>query len=159
MTRIRFSGCVLSLGDEAPRWAKATIALVGEKVPQLVDLKEPRPLNRFERTVLDFVLDGPNGSPELRAQGASAVVVSACDCGCKSVGLEPTQDTPDADAGNGAYGLTADGTSSTGVDVEVTLHVIFGRLTELEVWDGALLDGESRGELPDVETLVHREPS
>jgi len=129
---------------------------VGEKVPQLVD-KEPRPLSRVERTLLDFVLEGPDGSPELRAQGASAVAVSACDCGCKSVGLEPARDAPDADAGDGAYGLSADGTSPTGTDVEVTLHVVFGRLTELEIWDGSMTESESRGELPDISTLRYRE--
>jgi hypothetical protein len=130
---------------------------VGERVSQLVELKEPWPLSRVERTLLDFVLDGPNGSPELRAQGVSAVVVSACDCGCKSIGLEPAEDAPDADAGNGAYGLTADGNSSTGVDVKVTLHVVFGRMTELEIWDGSMRDGDSQGELPDVSTLRDRE--
>jgi len=38
MTRIRFSGCVLSLGDEAPRLAKATIGLVALGVAQWDDL-------------------------------------------------------------------------------------------------------------------------
>jgi hypothetical protein len=132
---------------------------VAEEGPQLVDLKQPRPLSRDERTLLDFVLDGPKGSPELRAQGASAVVVSACDCGCKSVGLEPAVDAPEADAGNGAYGLTADGTSPSGVDVEVTLHVVFGQIYELEIWDGSMTNGESRGEVPDNSTLRYREQS
>jgi hypothetical protein len=121
-------------------------------------MKEPRPLNRVERTLLDFVLDGRDASPELRAQGATAVVVSACDCGCRSVGLEAARDAPEAEVRTGAYGLTSDGTSPTGLDVEVTLHVVSGRIYELEIWDGAALDGKSRGELPQVETLVHREP-
>jgi hypothetical protein len=130
---------------------------VGEKLPQLVGLKEPRPLSRVERTLIDFVLDGPDVSSELRAQGASAVVVSACDCGCRSIGLEPARDAPSAEARNGAYELGADGTSSAGGDVEVTLHVVLGRITELEIWDGAFTDGKSRGELPEIRTLQYRE--
>ena len=158
MTRIRFSGCVLSLGDEAPRWAKATIALVGEKLPKMVELSEPRQLDEVERSLLDFILAEPNVLPELLAQAASAQVISTCDCGCRSVGLAPDPAAPDAayDAVHGTVGLTAEGLSNKGTEVEVTLHVVFDRMTELEIWDGAFTNGESRGELPDITTLQYR---
>lgn len=47
----------------------------------MVDLSEPRDLNAEERVLPDFILAGPNVRRELRAQGDSAEVVSACDCG------------------------------------------------------------------------------
>jgi hypothetical protein len=36
MTRIRFSGCVLSLGDEAPRWLHVTIGVVVRRFVELI---------------------------------------------------------------------------------------------------------------------------
>jgi hypothetical protein len=91
-------------------------------------------------------------------------VISVCDCGCRSVALRPDAAFPDAPytaedsyIGRDDYiGLTADGVSAAGTNVEVTLHVIFGRVTELEIWDGSTTGGESRGELPDVATLRYR---
>jgi hypothetical protein len=138
---------------------------VGDNAAQLVDLSEPRDLSAEERLLLDFILAGPNVRRELRTQGDSAEVLSACDCGCRSVGLRPDPTVPDAPytaedsyVGRDDYiGLTADGLSAAGTDVEVTLHVIFGRMTELEIWDGSDRGGESRGELPDVATLRYRE--
>jgi hypothetical protein len=58
---------------------------VDKDLAQMVQLSEPRNLNAVERGLLDFILDGPNVLPELRAQAASALVVSTCDCGCRSV--------------------------------------------------------------------------
>ena len=138
---------------------------MGENAPQMIDLSEPRDLNAVERVLLDFILDGPDVRPELRAQGDSAEVVSVCDCGCRSVGLRPDPALPDAPYtaedssvdSDDYIGLTADGVSTAGTDVEVTLHVIFGRMTELEIWDGSDRGGESRCELPGVATLEHRE--
>jgi hypothetical protein len=127
----------------------------------MVDLSEPRPLDAVERSVLDFILTGPGVLPELHAQASSAMVVSTCDCGCRSIGLRPDPASPDApyDAPHETVALTADSRSEAGTDVEVTLHVVFNRMTELEIWDGADRDGISRGELPDLSTLQHREPN
>ena len=130
----------------------------------MIDLSEPRNLSAEERVLLDFILAGPNVRPELRAQGDSAEAVFVCDCGCRSVGLRPDPAVPDAPytakdsyVGSDTYiGLTADGLSAEGTDVEVTLHVISGRMTELEIWDGSDRGGESRGELPDIATLRYR---
>src|SRR5262245_58508108 len=144
--------------NEAPRWAKATIAEVGADIPKLVDLSAPRPLSADERRLLDFLLDGHGVHDELRAQADSVEVVSVCDCGCRSVGVRPGSNAPDVPytAKRPYFGLTAHGRSATATDVGVTLHVVSGRMTELEIWDGFLTD--SQGELPDLATLRHEEP-
>jgi hypothetical protein len=130
---------------------------VPEEVPQLIPLPTPRAFTGEYRALLEIVLAAPNVRGEVRAQAKSARVVSACDCGCRSVGVEPDEAAPSAPYEADAVSLTADGTSPTGTRVEVTLHVVFGRMTELEIWDGGLTQGVSNGELPDVKTLRHRE--
>jgi hypothetical protein len=139
---------------------------VHEDVPRMVDLPAPRTLDAAELALLEFVLSGPSAREELLAQAHSALVVSACDCGCRSVGLKPDAATPsapytaeDSPAGNDGYiGLSAEGLSPTGTDVEVTLHIVCGRMTELEIWDGAFTQEKSTGELPVLKTLHHAEP-
>jgi hypothetical protein len=54
--------------------------------------------------------------------------------------------------------ITAYGRSATGTEIEVTLHLIEGRLYELEIWDGTWTQGQSRGEMPDPATLDHHNP-
>jgi hypothetical protein len=122
----------------------------------MIDLDEARQLSRAERTLLDFILESPDVTAELRAQGASALVVSTCECGCRSIGLQPADAAPDP-RGDAAFALTADGVTPTGREIELTLHVVFGRMSELEIWDGSDGQGESRGELPDLATLRYRE--
>jgi hypothetical protein len=131
----------------------------------MVDLSKSRELSAEERVLLDFLLAGPNVRAEVRTQGDSAQVVSVCDCGCRSVGLRSDvtafgapDSAEDSYIGRHDYiGLTADGLSAAGTDVEVTLHIVLGRMTELEIWDGASTGGKSRGELPEIATLQYRE--
>jgi hypothetical protein len=130
--------------------------------PQNVELPTPRELREYERALLDFVLSGPLASDELRVQAVGARVVAECDCGCRSVVLEPPRQTPSASIVHPVLKrtdwapLTAWGQTSSGTEIEVTVHVLNGRLSELEIWDGvSSTHGESRGELPDLETLEH----
>jgi hypothetical protein len=63
---------------------------------QIVPLAQPRPLTLQERELLDFLLDGPVDSPELRAQAATAVVNGVCSCGCPSIQLAVNEEAPRA---------------------------------------------------------------
>jgi hypothetical protein len=134
---------------------------MGEIVPQIVVLPQPRQLNSHERAFLDFVLSAPITSAELREQAAEIRVVGECDCGCRSVALAPAPDAPSAAVVPHDHPrtdwipLTAWGQSPAGTEIEVTVHVVDGRLHELEIWDGWASGGKSTGELPDLETLRH----
>jgi hypothetical protein len=116
-----------------------------------------------ERALLDFLLSGPLGREELRTQAETAQVISHCDCGCRSIILQTDEATSTAHFADDElpYGradaipITAWGVSDSGTEIEVTLHVIFGRMHELEIWDG-WDSGKSKGEFPDPETLQWR---
>jgi hypothetical protein len=135
-----------------------------EPPPRMVQLDAPRPLASHERELLDFILSSPLARDELRTQANSVNAVSECDCGCHSIGLEPDASTPSASytAEDSIYGRTdylgirAEGKSARGIYVELILHLHFGRMVELEIWDGALTDGKSQGELPELASLKHR---
>jgi hypothetical protein len=45
------------------------------------------------------------------------------------------------------------------MEIELTLHVSLGGMTELEIWDGwdPEREGESVGELPELRTLRYEE--
>lgn len=133
--------------------------------PKMVKLDQPRQLSEDERTYLDFMLTHPGSVAELDTQAQSVQVVSECDCGCRSIGLEPAASAPPAEAGpeSETFGrddyflLEAEGESLEGNRVELFLHVVEGRMVELEIWDGAeRTSGMSRGETPEFETLEHR---
>jgi hypothetical protein len=136
-----------------------------DRNPKMVELDAPRPLKWDERALLDFLLDHPIARDELRAQAERAEVVSECDCGCRSVGLEPHAAAPSAryTAEDSVYGrddyigIRARGRSEAGTEIEVTLHVVHGRMAELEIWDGAQTGGRSRGELPELDSLYQAE--
>src|SRR5437899_2153262 len=122
---------------------------------RIVPLDSPRTLTAYERTLLDFLLSGPLGRPKLREQARTAKVVGQCDCGCRSVVLEADPSAPSATCGPNEISIkpavvhiTAYGRSPDNLVVEVTLHVIDGRIDELEIWDG-----ESHGAAPDPTTL------
>lgn len=114
-----------------------------EPVVEQVPLSEPRPLTPKERALIEFVLNGPLGRDELRKQAKTARVAGVCSCGCSSVWLDVDPQTPAAQ-------FRPDETTSSRTDwvplsayqrkakwpVEVTLHVVQGRLHELEIWDG-----------------------
>jgi hypothetical protein len=127
--------------------------------PTRVPLEQPRPLDETERGLLDFLLAGPRGRPELREQALSAQAIGRCSCGCPSVYLTvdrhaPTlvidvSESPTRDPSY--YSLTASGRNVDGEDVQVTLHVVDGWLEELELFAGR----EGPAQLPPRSTLRH----
>ena len=123
----------------------------------MVPLAEPRELHPSERALLDALV-GRTGHPGLRAQARSAVAGSTCSCGCPSVGLRTTGPTlSGADmlrfSGNGrddVFGIHAHPGDHR---VEVVVHVLRGRIDELEVYagDGVVAPLPSPDELTDVD--------
>src|SRR5712691_3568995 len=108
-----------------------------------VPLAQPRALSTTERALVDFLLAGPLGRDELRMQAETATVVGTCSCGCPSVWLAVDPGAPSATFADedSVYGRAAavDITASqrkTRRSTEVTLHVVNGRLWELEIWGG-----------------------
>jgi hypothetical protein len=117
-----------------------------------VELEEARRLTSDEAAIIDFLIAGPLGRDELRAQAAGAHVVATCSCGCRSIWIETDPCAPDAtyaktetpDGRIDHVGLTA--YQPIGAETaEVTLHVVNGRMFELEVW------GHEYGVRPEVE--------
>jgi hypothetical protein len=117
-----------------------------------VELEEARGLTSDEAAVIDFLIAGPLGRDELRAQAAGARVVATCSCGCPSIWIEIDASAPDAPysvaetpdgridhVGLTAYQRIGDETA------EVTLHIVNGRIFELEVW------GHEYGVRPEVD--------
>ncbi len=94
------------------------------------ELDAPRAPTDAERRVLG-VLAAAVGDPALHDQVASVVVDAVCRCGCSSVRLRT--DSPARDGGHLAVG--ADGSAPGHELVQVVLHVIGGRVHELEVFD------------------------
>jgi hypothetical protein len=130
---------------------------------KLVPLERPRSLSRGERALLEFLVS-PLDCTELSEQIARAQVVGRCTCGCPSITLRskappvPPEVMARLTRGTGredVLEITADSTSNRGSELQVTLHLSFGEVVELEVW-GAHEDGELVTELPSVEALAHR---
>ena len=114
-----------------------------DPVVERVPLSQPRALTRKEGALIDFLLDGPLGRHELRKQAGTAHVTAACSCGCASVWVDTDPATPSAKfrADETVLGrtdwvpITAFQQKTNGV-TQVTLHVVQGRLHELEIWTG-----------------------
>jgi hypothetical protein len=112
-----------------------------------------------ERAVLQALTE-PLRFAALKEQVTQVEVVAECSCGCPSVGLRADGPTLPADVVQGLsrvgrddlLDLTARGINHEGRDVDVTLHVVLGRLAELEVWAGGD-GGEVRTALPAAESL------
>jgi Domain of unknown function (DUF6984) len=121
------------------------------KTPRIVPLDAPRPLTPEEQVLLEHLLTSPLANDEVRAQARTAEVVGMCDCGCRSVGLRNDEGSPRAPGSADVVQITAHGRAADGTFVEVTLHVIHGRIAELEIWDGTF--DETHGAMPDPETL------
>ena len=131
---------------------------------QILALPQPRPLTPRERELLDFLLDGPVSSPELRAQAATAVVSGVCSCGCPSIQLAVAEDAPRAFLNGpevvptGGAEIRAVGVVEEGLETGVTLHVTGhvgngeGVIWELETWPTARCGGQ-RPVLPPIGTL------
>jgi hypothetical protein len=132
------------------RWKAGSMDVDHQKEPvaDRVPLREPRRLTPKEREVLDFLLAGPLGRGELRDQARTAHVAAVCSCGCPSVWLEVDPATPSARflPDESTYGrsdavdITAVQRKSRG-STEVTLHVVNGRLYELEIGPAATACG------------------
>jgi hypothetical protein len=130
--------------------------------PRMVELASPRDLGEDERSFLDFMLEHPESVAALREQARAVKVVSVCDCGCRSIGVGTDDSCPRAHPDprmdtywrDDYFTIEAQGTSKSGNDVVLVLHVMDGRMIELEIWDGPTEpDGRSRGEVPELATL------
>jgi hypothetical protein len=134
-----------------------------EPTPEILPLPEPRPLTTGERELLDFLVNGPVDSPELRAQAAGAMVVGVCSCGCPSIQLGVEENAPRA-ALDGpevrnpgwaeirAVGSVEDGLA-TGVNLHIAGDLAAGEgVLELEVWPTSRF-GEQRQLLPPISSL------
>lgn len=113
--------------------------MVTEPVPELVELPQPRALTEAERALVVRLVEFA-GVAELGEQVTTVRVVSACRCGCGSVGLR--SDGPAVPAAVVAR-LSANGrddyfavSASGGGDVSVVLHVGSGSVVELELFAG-----------------------
>src|SRR5438067_11741044 len=127
--------------------------------PKLVALDRPRDLSSAERALLAAIVDGI-GPGELSGQVARAKVIAECSCGCPSIGLHTDGPVviPDVLRRLSPVGrddvldVTAYATNRKGREVEITLHIVFGRLEELEIWAGTF-GGDPRTEVPSPESL------
>jgi hypothetical protein len=121
-------------------------AHVPAHVGQLVwrDLGVPRPPSAAERDLL-AALAAATGDERLLAQVRSSAVVAVCRCGCSSVRMR--SDTgPVAQGSSGHlsgsagwsdyFSVAAEGRGPAGEGVTVTLHVVSGRIEEMEVFAG-----------------------
>jgi hypothetical protein len=105
----------------------------------------PRRVSESERRLLSWL--AASVGHELVAQVTDAVVVGECTCGCSSVRLStraallPAQ-TVTRLSGTGRDDYLAVSSTSAGGDDDVVLHVLEGRLHELEIFagDGVAVD-------------------
>jgi len=114
---------------------------IDEPIVERLPLAAPRPLTAEERALLEALLRHPGSKPELTEQAKTVQVDATCSCGCPSVFLAVDDGAPpaiysDADSplGAGAVQLRASVGESGGP--EVILHVLEGRMAELEIWAG-----------------------
>jgi hypothetical protein len=115
---------------------------IDEPIVERVPLAEPRPLTAEERALLDVLLRHPLSKRGLTEQAKTVQVDATCSCGCPSVSLAVDERAPlaaysDADSpvGAGAVGLRAT-VRERDDGPEVILHVLEGRMAELEIWAG-----------------------
>jgi hypothetical protein len=126
----------------------------------MIVLGEPRELLSQEYRPLQYLVSGAQSCEELRAQLNTTRVVSCCDCGCPSIGIEsagppePAHLVAERDpVGRDDYfAIRAVGRNAAGGDVDVILHVGAGRVIELEVW-AATYGGSPATDLPEITTL------
>jgi hypothetical protein len=114
-----------------------------DPVVERVPLSRPRPLTPNERALVEFLLAGPLGRDELRAQAQTAQVVAVCSCRCPSVWLHVDPATRKAEfrpdetpIGRTDWVPITAFQRKTRATTEVTLHVVQGLLEELEIWAG-----------------------
>lgn len=120
-----------------------TVAMADRPPAQRVGLPAPRALTHGERAIIEHMLGHPLAKPELSRQAAAALVEAVCSCGCPSVWLVVDESTPaahyapsEADGGRIDHvALTARQQKERGT-TEATLHVVNGRIFEMEIWAG-----------------------
>jgi hypothetical protein len=125
-----------------------------------IPLDEPRPLSHKERSLVEFLLTSPAAVPELHEQARHALVSEVCSCGCPSVTFAVPDDAPtarlDPDHPDVRHGhdisIEAEATGPDGRPLDVILHILGGRLFELEVWAG-MYGRDPATELPNTDTL------
>ena len=108
-------------------------------------LLRPRALSAGEHRLLSWLLGGiePEVARVLADQVAGAAVVGTCRCGCSSVLLSPrtarlaatTVGRLSPRGRTDHVALSAVGRSPAGHRVDVVLHVVEGRVAELELYD------------------------
>ena len=98
--------------------------------PAFRELLRPRPLSTAEQRLLSWLATG--AGPDSTAQVADATVRAECACGCSSVRLSPSA-TPRREQVHSEVG--ASGLGADGAGIHVVLHLLDGRLHELEVFD------------------------
>ena len=114
---------------------------VGEPIWQ--DLDRPRVLSVEERRLVEQLAAAVD-EPLLNQQVATASVTALCRCGCSSIRLHsdeppiaPTRVAQLSDNGRSDYFcVTATGDAADLPCVQVVLHVVRGRIEELEVFVG-----------------------
>lgn len=124
------------------------------------DLEAPRVPSAHERRLLTALADAV-GEPLLRGQLATVLVDAVCRCGCSSVRLrtegEPVPAAMAArSSGTGRddhVAVAATGRRPEQRHVDVVLHVMAGRLGELEVFHTAAGEGAAVS-LADLEDLA-----
>jgi hypothetical protein len=96
-----------------------------------------RPLTVVERATLDYLLvDAIDDVAALRDQAANAFVTGMCDCGCATVDLTVPPDAKASTPSASPDRVIASALSRRGVRrAQLLLHVLDGRLTELEIVD------------------------
>jgi hypothetical protein len=112
----------------------------GQQIWQALD--EPRPPSADELRLIS-TLAAAVDEPLLRKQVQTAEVDAVCRCGCSSVRLRsdaaplpPARVAALSARGRPDYfSVEASGTGAAGERVEVVLHVVLGRVQELEVFD------------------------
>jgi hypothetical protein len=145
--------------------ATVTISRVDDEANvEIVPLDQPRPLGPDERALLDFLLNGPVDSAELRAQAETALVNGVCSCGCPSIRLAVDDETPRAlldgpeVVATGGAEIRAESALPDGTVTGITLHIIGdvrrgqGVIWELEVWPTSRFGAQS-SKLPPLGAL------
>jgi hypothetical protein len=110
-------------------------------------LESPLPPTVSQLRLLSWLTTGA-GAP-LSAQVAHALVTGECVCGCSSVQLASSAAPLPPEvirrlSGNDRHdyiSLTSTGRSSAGRRVDVVLHVVEGRVAELEIFDSEAGEG------------------
>ena len=128
---------------------------VGEPIWR--ELEMPRPPSEPERRLL-LALSAAVGEPLLHRQVATVLVDAVCRCGCPSVRLR-SEEPPvpgaavarlSARGRDDHFAVEATGHGPEGQSVSIVLHVVEGRVHELEVFAEA--EGALRA--PDVADVI-----